>query len=687
MATNPLEAAAIFGAPMMLTPEARAEWERQQRLRLMQQAGQNPLMAAMGQPAALPFAAPSPQQSRPANGSSVNDFMSRLGQAVTGSAPQDPNEPNAAFAVRRAITAPSRMLDRFTTDVAEGVRSGLDTPAQAAARERLAQGAPTSGGSAFPISYKDPLYANVEAQAAQQFGGPYASTLAALLGRIRTMGERSNANQVNQRTGASTPYQITSDTRAGIQKNYGFDPWANPLNAAKGSAIVLLEQAGAFKKGGVNLNDPSVQARAVGGYFGGSAGAANPFGSISDGISTAGEYTQRVLGSNTGLSAPFLNPYDPSYDAAALGQIGREEKALKTPFSMSMNVGPAPELPQPEAVPTTDFSKSDEALAAMRPVEMSEKERLKRERTGYWSGIGQAMMGMSGNEGIGTFFMKLGGGALAGRFGADKEIEKEQDRYEDKLSQYNAAVYNNEWAKAKISQDELKAQADQNNSFNQANWKIGYSNWLKNSTVDISGTNAVINQSDPRTGQVTVRTIPIGPAVDAAIAQQRAGVFQSMGGRQMGGNQQITGIENGIMGRAAIMSMQGNNQAEADGAAAAAPAFYGTFIAGHGLTADLLGAEGAKSLEESVGKQLMGMGMAPGSQQYIERHDRIVATELAKLGLASPEMMQKMMSVGAAANSFEQSARQYSRSERTSTDSKGRQTTSTTYNNASDIFD
>src|SRR5262249_22545591 len=145
-----------------------------------------------------------------------------------------------------------------------------------------------------------------------------------------------------------------------------------------------------------------------------------------------------------------------------------------------------------------DFSKSDAALAAMKPVEMTERERLRRERTGYFGGIGQAMLSMSGNEGIGTFFMKLGGGALAGRMQARNDIEKEQDRYEQNMAAYNAAVYQNEWAKAKIHQNELQAQADQNNSYNQANRKMAYSRWLSNGQIDISGTNAIVRQTDDK---------------------------------------------------------------------------------------------------------------------------------------------------------------------------------------------
>jgi soluble lytic murein transglycosylase-like protein len=61
-----------------------------------------------------------------------------------------------------------------------------------------------------------------------------------LLAAIRTRGERSNANQVSS-AGARTVYQIIPQTRAGIIRNYGLDPWESPEKAALGAAAVLSE--------------------------------------------------------------------------------------------------------------------------------------------------------------------------------------------------------------------------------------------------------------------------------------------------------------------------------------------------------------------------------------------------------------------------------------------------------------
>lgn len=75
----------------------------------------------------------------------------------------------------------------------------------------------------------------MEQSAAARFGVPPD-----LLASIRTRGERSNADQVSS-AGGHTVYQITPPTRAGIIRNYGFDPWASPESAAMGAAAILRE--------------------------------------------------------------------------------------------------------------------------------------------------------------------------------------------------------------------------------------------------------------------------------------------------------------------------------------------------------------------------------------------------------------------------------------------------------------
>ena len=594
---------------------------------------------------------------------------------------QGPNEMPITYLLRRAImsipdpgsiftdTLPNAILGAHR-DAQQGVRELTTTPNQKAAQAARSPKA----ADVFPATYTDPRWDQMEAAVAAGFHNP---TLADALAKLRTYGERSNSNQTST-AGAKTPYQITPETRAGIMKQYGFDPWSSPQNAVRGAAIAATTYTGTQ----ANFNDPNVLAKAAGGYFGGAKGAANPFGSASDGGTTTADYVSRVTGQMT-------NPYDPSYDIAALGEINKEGQALMQPSHFSVaGPGPAPELPKPIDVPKTDFSQADQALAAMQPVAMTEKEKLQRERRGFFSGLAQAMMSTPANEGLGSFFMRLGGGALAGRQAAEDQIQKEADRFDDKMAAYHAAVFQNDMVKAKVAHDEAAQQVEQTNQYNRDNWTVKYNDWKgAGGTVDISGTNAVIQRRD-QNGNVSVDVLPIASAVNAALAQQRANLFSSMGGRTMAGNQQITAYSNALVARQAISTMAGgaSNQAEKDAAATAAPAMYATFLTTHGGVADVIGADGMKSLEDSINKQLLQSQMIPGSQQYVERHDQMMATELTKLALADPQIMNKMMVAGKAMGSFNAAEALGKATTRTATDAKGQTTTSTTMP-ASEMFD
>lgn len=61
-----------------------------------------------------------------------------------------------------------------------------------------------------------------------------------ILGRIRTRGERSNADQVSE-AGARSVYQVIPDTRRRFMERYGVDAWASPQDAARVAALHLLE--------------------------------------------------------------------------------------------------------------------------------------------------------------------------------------------------------------------------------------------------------------------------------------------------------------------------------------------------------------------------------------------------------------------------------------------------------------
>lgn len=89
--------------------------------------------------------------------------------------------------------------------------------------------------AAAALSYTDPSYDALASAAEQKYNLP-----AGILNAIRTLGERSNADQVSP-AGARTVYQFIPATRQGFIKNYGIDPWSSPEAATEAAAIHLRD--------------------------------------------------------------------------------------------------------------------------------------------------------------------------------------------------------------------------------------------------------------------------------------------------------------------------------------------------------------------------------------------------------------------------------------------------------------
>lgn len=85
------------------------------------------------------------------------------------------------------------------------------------------------------ISYKDAGYDPIERPIERRLGLPDG-----LLNRIRTRGERSNADQVSS-AGARSVYQITPSTRRAILKKYGVDAYLGPRQSALAAGYILKE--------------------------------------------------------------------------------------------------------------------------------------------------------------------------------------------------------------------------------------------------------------------------------------------------------------------------------------------------------------------------------------------------------------------------------------------------------------
>lgn len=106
----------------------------------------------------------------------------------------------------------------------------------------------------FPNSFRDPLYASLDAKTEEKLGLPVG-----LLSSVRANGEKSNHNQTNE-LGTLSVYQFIPATRKAILDKYGIDVSLSPENASEGAGLLLKE--------GLDRNKGDAS-QAVGEYIGG----------------------------------------------------------------------------------------------------------------------------------------------------------------------------------------------------------------------------------------------------------------------------------------------------------------------------------------------------------------------------------------------------------------------------------
>lgn len=613
------------------------EWQEAKRQANKRKPAAKPTISAADIFATLPPAIRAPAE-----------IFYRLGQA--SDQPQGQNEPNAVYGVRSAVTAPvvatSRGIDAAAADVSKAVDHGLDTPAKAAERQR--QATAVAPGSVFPESYSDPAYDAAERYASQLTGVP-----AELIRAARMNGERSNASQVSP-AGARTPYQIIPGTRSGIQKNYKIDPWSNPQNAALGAAYVLWEQAGRPRAGQWT---PEHAQRAIGGYFAGAAGAANPFRTdIGDGNLNVGQYTQRVLGNGSNLPAPLINPFDPAQANKALNYIDQAGAAAKQPSSFNLNVAAPPEPPKPEPLPTADFSEAKARLEAMRPVEMSLKQEKDIHWKNFWGGLGKAMASSPEGEGIGSLFLRMGGGALMAKGATGDEIQQRRDMFDQKMSRWQAAMYEHDFQTAQVShQDALRQwQADANWADNK--YKVAADQYARLNNFSMQGNNLVQVTQTPEGAKVNI--MPVGPMIDAMTLYKKADVAMSMFSGQNSANAQVTGYANKLLTAQAAQTMMATDASPQERAAASlvAPVRAVDFIVDNGQLGNLMPPEELESLTDRVGTAARAQGLLPGTKEHAEFMQRSMKTELVNATVLSQQgdsaFYNKVLEVGKAADLF-----------------------------------
>lgn len=498
--------------------------------------------------------------------------------------------------------------------------------------------------SVFPQSFADPKWDALE----KQYGGDVAP----LLKQIRLQGERTNMGPQgdpryqNPRTGAYTPYQITSATRDLFRKGpgYQFDPWASPENAVKAAAQVLRDHGGA--------KNPTA---AVAGYFGGGAAARNPFSTtMGDGNLNVSQYVNRVLfgekgaGGQPGTPGALINPFDPSYYNVANAQLDRARQAAMTPTKAVFNGEPMPEMPEPTPVPKTDFSKADAALEALRPVEITEREQKDIQWKNFWNGLGRAMASSPNGEGLGSLLLRIGGGALMGKGNAGDEIQQRKDAYDAKLARFNAAVYEHDMQKAQTTHNELVADWQANQNWIQNKYQQALGVWQANTKVQLVG-NQLINQHlDPKSGQITVTTTPVSSLIQADDARDRANLAMQAFGVENSANSQVAGIANRVQGQVvmgqAAQVMADSNATTGERAAAAAfgplPAIK--YIVDKGMLSSVLGPDETEAMNEDIITTLSGQGFMPGSKEYQQAY-REAAIGRMMVAVQDPATFQRLM--------------------------------------------
>lgn len=171
----------------------------------------------------------------------------------------------------------------------------------------LRKGAGAGRGEA-PISYKDPLWDSAEANASKKTGVPTE-----VMRVIRTVGERSNSDQVSPK-GAKTVYQFIPSTRDAILKKYGADAYSkDPDEQALATAYHLkesYERTGSWDK-------------AMAGFNGGISGEKG-----TNGTTENRDYSART---SAALAAP-----DPM-DALYRKQVGEMNRGLRNELSSEVS--------------------------------------------------------------------------------------------------------------------------------------------------------------------------------------------------------------------------------------------------------------------------------------------------------------------------------------------------------------
>lgn len=379
-----------------------------------------------------------------------------------------------------------------------------------------------------------------------------------------------------------------------------------------------------------------------------------------------------------GQPGALRSPFDPAYINRAAGFADQAAQHLLTPSQITTaGIGPMPEQPRPEPIPKTDFSAAETNLEALRPVEFTEKEARNLHWSNFWSGLGKAMASSPEGEGLGSLFLRLGGGALMAKGATKSDIQARKDAYDTKLAKFNAALYEHNMGKAQTLQNELLADWQATETWVQNKFKQEFNIWASNSRPQLIGTDIVTNVLDPKTGASTITRTPVRELVLAENARQKAGLAERAFGVHNAANAQMTGIGNRINGQIVLGQvaevMADENAAPGERAAAA---YFGPMAAVQravdgGMLSSIYGEDELEAMVEDATQSVTTMGIRPVDKGWNEAIKNAVIGRVL-VTLSDQPTLDRLMATtgpGSAADLFEQYTRanQVTRTQQTRT--------------------
>lgn len=286
------------------------------------------------------------------------------------------------------------------------------------------------------------------------------------------------------------------------------------------------------------------------------------------------KYVPEVMARIGNLAGQWGAP-PPDFSAAAQGfqqfnaNVGQAEQAAMTPFSATVNQGPAPASPDGKDFVTPDFSAGDKAFTDSAPKQPFEDETPgKLLRRNLLAGMAEAMMTIPGGRpvGFGEMLLKLGSGAMLGRVRGEEAIQQRQDKYDHLMQQYNQALAQRNDSKAQQTAQILNQNIAADNDENWKKFGLEYDRWQKRGQWSIQGNHIITEDVDPKTGVKTVNGRPIEAFVRPMYAMQKAQAALSFGSA----NQQYqqwaysTGQSLATQAMSLVASQQGSPGAQAD---------------------------------------------------------------------------------------------------------------------------